>query len=127
MHDKNSIPTARWHVYEANHGKNEYHVKNLAEIFYSKSRARLSHAIVLHNCKQGQEWINDNNIYKTSLLNIPKICMDLSVATWIHSNKITTVTDFEITKSLKSETLRSLVCMLVLVTTEITKIHGIHH
>ena len=32
----------------------------------------------------------------------------------------------EITKSLKSETLRGLVCMLVLVTTEITKIHGIH-
>ena len=31
----------------------------------------------------------------------------------------------EITKSLKSETLRSLVCMLVLATTEITKIHGI--
>ena len=30
-------------------------------------------------------------------------------------------------QSLKSETLRSLVCMLVLVTTEITKIHGIHH
>ena len=32
----------------------------------------------------------------------------------------------EITVSLKSETLRSLVCMLVLVTTDITKIHGIH-
>ena len=29
--------------------------------------------------------------------------------------------------SLKSETLRSLVCMLVLVSTEIKKIHGIHH
>ena len=33
----------------------------------------------------------------------------------------------EITKSLKSETLWSLVCMLELDTTEITKIHGIHH
>ena len=32
----------------------------------------------------------------------------------------------EITNSLKSETLRGLVCMLMLVTTEITKIHGIH-
>ena len=52
--------------------------------------------------------------------------MDLFVATWIHSNKITAVTDREITKSLKSETLPSLVCMLVLVTKEITKIHGIH-
>ena len=33
----------------------------------------------------------------------------------------------ENTKSLKSEILRGLLCMLVLVTTEITKIHGIHH
>ena len=32
-----------------------------------------------------------------------------------------------ITKFLKPETLRSLVCMLVLVTTEITKIHGLYH
>ena len=108
-------------------GKIAYHVKNLPEIFYSKSRSRLSHAIVLHNCKQGQQWINYNYIYKTSLLNISKRSIDLSVATWIHSNKITAVTDLEkTTKSLKSETLRSLVCMLVLVTTQITKIHGIH-
>ena len=35
-------------------GKNEYHVKNLPEIFYSKSRARLSHAMALHNFKQGK-------------------------------------------------------------------------
>ena len=83
--------------------------------------------MALHNCKQGQEWINYNNIYKTSLLNITKRSMDLSVDTWIHSNKITAVTDSKITKSLKSETLRSLVCMLVLVTTEITKIHGLYH
>ena len=33
----------------------------------------------------------------------------------------------EITKSLKSEILRGLLCMLVLVTTEITKIHGLYH
>ena len=55
-----------------------------------------------------------------------KICMDLSVASSLHGNKISADKDREITKSLKSETLRSLVCMLVLVTTEITKIHGIH-
>ena len=60
-------------------------------------------------------------------MNISKRSIDLSVATWIHSNKITAVTDREITKSLKSETLRGLLCMLVLVTTEITKIHGLHH
>ena len=53
--------------------------------------------------------------------------MDLSVASSLHGNKITAHKDREITKSLKSETLRGLVCMLVLVTTEITKIHGIHH
>ena len=48
--------------------------------------------------------------------------MDLSVASSLHGNKITGDKDFE-----KSETLRSLICMLVLVTAEITKIHGIHH
>ena len=54
--------------------------------------------------------------------------MDLSVASSLHGNKITADKDLrEITKSLKSETLRSLLCMLVLVITEITKIHGIHH
>ena len=53
--------------------------------------------------------------------------MDLSVASSLHGNKITADKDLEKSLSLKSETLRSLVCMLVLVTTEITKIHGIHH
>ena len=38
-------------------GKIAYHVKNLPEIFYSKRRARLSHAMALHNCKQGHKWI----------------------------------------------------------------------
>ena len=76
-------------------GKNAYHVKNLPEIFYSKSRARLSHAMALHKCKQLQDWINYNNIYKTSLLNITKICMDLSVASSLHGNKITADKDLE--------------------------------
>ena len=52
--------------------------------------------------------------------------MDLSVASSLHGNKITADKDREITVSLKSEILRGLLCMLVLVTTEITKIHGIH-
>ena len=59
----------------------------------SMARARLRHAMALYNCKQGHGWIEHNYIYKTSLLNITKISMDLSVATWIHSNKITAVTD----------------------------------
>ena len=75
-------------------GKISYHVKNLLEIFYNKSRARLSHPMLLHNCKQLQEWINCNYRYKTSLLNISKICMDLSVASSLHGNKITTDKDF---------------------------------
>ena len=83
--------------------------------------------MALHNCKQGQEWINYNYSYKTSLLNISKICMDLSVASSLHGNKITADKDLEKSLSLKSEILRGLLCMLVLVTTEITKIHGIHH
>ena len=44
--------------------------------------------------------------------------MDLSVASSLHGNKITADKDGEITKSLKSEILRDLLCMLVLVTTE---------
>ena len=52
--------------------------------------------------------------------------MDLSVALSLHGNKITADEDLEKSLSLKSETLRGLVWMLVLVTTDITKIHGIH-
>ena len=48
--------------------------------------------------------------------------MDLSVASSLHGNKITADKDLE-----KSEILRGLFCMLVLGTTEITKIHGLHH
>ena len=51
--------------------------------------------------------------------------MDLSVASSLHGNKITADKDF--TKSLKSELLRGLLYMLVLVTTEIKKIHGLYH
>ena len=53
--------------------------------------------------------------------------MDLSVASSLHGNKVTADEDRENTKSLKSEILQDLLCMLVLVTTEITKIHGLHH
>ena len=49
--------------------------------------------MALHNCKQGYVWIEHNYIYKTSLLNITKRSMDLSVDTWIHGNKITVETD----------------------------------
>ena len=76
-----------------NLGKIEYHVNNLPGIICSKSRARLRHSRAIHNCKQGHGWIEHNYIYKTSLPNILKISMDLSVGTWIHGNKITAVTD----------------------------------
>ena len=46
--------------------------------------------------------------------------MDLSVATCLHGIKITAE------QGLKSALTRSLVCMLALVITLITKIHGIH-
>ena len=52
--------------------------------------------------------------------------MDLSVASSLHGNKITADKDLEKSLSLKSEILRGLLCMLVLVTKKITKIHGIH-
>ena len=110
-----------------NLGKIDEHVNNLPGTFYSKSRTRLSHARVLHNCKQRHGWIEHNNISKTSLLNMLKIGMDHSVATRIHGIKILSGKKTQkISKSLKSATLRELLCMLVLVTTKITKIHGIH-
>ena len=59
-------------------------------------------------------------MYKTSLLKYLKISMDLSVATCLHGIKIIAE------QGVKSAISRSLVCMLVLVTTLITKIHGIH-
>ena len=49
----------------------------------------------LHNCKQLQEWINYNYIYKTSLLNISKIRMDLSLESSLHGTKITEDKDLE--------------------------------
>ena len=88
-----------------NLGKIEYHVNNLPGIFYSKIRARLRHSRSLHNCKQRHWWIENNYIYKTSLMNMLKISMDLSVDTWIHGNKITAETDGENPKSLKPETI----------------------
>ena len=83
--------------------------------------------MALHNCKKLHAWINYNCSYKTSLLNISKICMDLSVASSLHGNKVTADEDLEKSQSLKSEILRGLLCMLVLVTTKITKIQGLHH
>ena len=86
----------------------------------SKSRARLTQARLLHNFKQGHEWIEHNHMFKTPLLKYLKICMDLSVATCLHGIKIAAE------QGLKSAISRSLVCMLVLVTTLIKKIHGKH-
>ena len=60
------------------------------------------------------------SIAASSALNL-QICLDLSVASSLHGINITAE------QGLKSATSRSLVCMLVLVTTLITKIHGIHH
>ena len=59
-------------------------------------------------------------MFKTSLLKYLKISMDISVASSLHGIKITAE------QELKSAISRSLVYMLVLVTTLITKIHGIH-
>ena len=111
-------------------GKIAYNVNNLPEIFYGKSRARLSHAMALHNCKQlqtiagmDQLQLQIQNILTEHLQNMHGSLCSIKF-TWQQNNSRQGLR--EITKSLKSETLRSLVCMLVLVTTEITKIHGIH-
>ena len=53
----------------------------------------MRHARAPHNCKKGHGWIENNYIYKTSLVSILERIMDVSVATWIHANKITAVTN----------------------------------
>ena len=118
----NMARSSSYHVWITNniHGKIEYHVNILPGTFYSKSRERLRHARSLHNFKQGHGWIEHIYMSKTSLLNILKRSMDVTVATWIHGITITAE------HGLKTAISRSLVCMLVLVTTQITKIHGIH-
>ena len=103
-----------------NHGNIEQHVNILPGTFYRKSRARKWHARVLHNCKKRHGWLEHNHMFKTSLLKYLKICLDLSVATCLHGIKITAE------QGLKTATSRSLVCMLVLVTTQITKMHVKH-
>ena len=52
--------------------------------------------------------------------------MDHSIATRIHGIKIYQGNDLKNSKSLKSATSRELLFMLMLATTRITKIHGIH-
>ena len=59
-------------------------------------------------------------MFKTSLLKYLKISMDNSVASCLYGIKITAE------QGLKSAISRSLVYMLVLVTTLITNIHGKH-
>ena len=136
LHEKLSIHPARGHDQEAKHGKNNLIAcmdqlqqpwqnwiickQSASKTFCSKGRARKWHATLHHNCNQGHEWIEDNHIFKTSLLKYLKICMDISVASSLHGIKITAE------QGLKSATSQSLVYMLVLVTTLITKIHGIH-
>ena len=96
----------------------ELNVNRLTATLFSNFGARLQHATVGYNCNQGHGWVEHNHMFKTSLLKYLKICMDLSVASSLHGIKITAE------QGLKSVTSRSLVCMLVLVTTLITKIHG---
>ena len=102
------------------HGKTELNVNRLTVTLLSNLGARLQQATASYNCNQGHEWIDNNLLFKRPLLKYLKICMDLFVATCLHGIKITAE------QELKSAISQSLVCMLVLVTTLITKIHGKH-
>ena len=97
----------------------ELNVNRLAATLSSNFGARYEQSTASYKCNQGHGWIEHNHMFKTSLLKYLKICMDLSVASCLHGIKITAE------QGLKSATSRCLVCMLVLVTTLITKIHGI--
>ena len=98
----------------------ELNVNRLIATLSSNFGARYERATASYNCNQGHEWIDNNLFFKRPLLKYLKICMDLFVATSLHGIKLTTE------QGLKSALTRCLVCMLVLVTTLITKIHGIH-
>ena len=98
----------------------ELNGNRLTATLSSNFGARYEQATASYKCNQGHGWIDHNHMYKTSLLKYLKICMDLSVASSLHGIKITAE------HGLKSATSRCLVCMLVLVTTLITKIHGKH-
>ena len=102
------------------HGKTELPVNRLTSTSFSNFGARYEQSTASYKCNQGPGLIAHNHMYKTSLLKYLKISMDLSVASSLHGIKITTE------QGLKSATSRCLVYMLVLVTTLITKIHGIH-
>ena len=105
---------------ENNITKTELNVNRLTATLFSNFGAILQHDTAGYNCNQGHEWIEHNHMYKTSLLKYLKISIDLSVASSLHGIKITAE------QGLKLATSRDLVYMLVLVTTLITKIHGIH-
>ena len=99
-------------------GTSELNVNRLIATLFSYFGARYEQSTASYKCNQGHGWIDHNHMYKTSLLKYLKISMDLSVASCLHGIKITAE------QGLKSATSRCLVCMLVLVTTLVTKIHG---
>ena len=98
----------------------ELNLNRLTATSFSNFGARYEQSIASYKCNQGHGWIDHNHMYKTSLLKYLKISMDLSVASSLHGIKITAE------QGLKSATSRSLVYMLVLVTTLLTKIYGKH-
>ena len=102
------------------HGKNDLPVNKTDNNNIQQQESMVMTSYSTHNYNQRHEWIDNNLLFKTPLLKYLKICMDLSVASSLHGIKITAE------QGLKSATSRCLVCMLVLVTTLITKIHGKH-
>ena len=121
MHDKPSIPTEIWHVYEA-----IAVIDPLLQLFAILEYHSMSQSCSTFAIKYFWQILN-------MICNFAKLTEHLQNMhgslcsikfTWQQNNSRQGLR--EITKSLKSETLRSLLCMLVLVTTEITKIHGIH-
>ena len=66
--------TTTYHAWINNNklGKSAKHVNNLPGTFYSKSRARLTQARVLHKCKQRHGWIEHYKINKKILTDHPQ-------------------------------------------------------
>ena len=66
----------------------ELNVNRLTATLSSNFGARYEQATAGYKFNQGNGWIEHNHMFKTSLLKYLKICIDLSVASSLHGNKI---------------------------------------
>ena len=57
------------------HGKTELEVNRLTATLFSNLRSRLQQATTGYKYNQGHGWVEHNMYYKTSLVNISRLCI----------------------------------------------------